>query len=42
MAGAVLLIEALGGGWERSSLPYRPECCGKIGNEQQLIWEEKS
>ncbi len=33
MAGAVLLIEALGGGWERSSLPDRPECCGKLVSE---------
>src|SRR6201987_2131883 len=30
MASAVLLIEALGGGWDRSSLPNRPECCGKL------------
>jgi outer membrane protein TolC len=30
MASAVLLIEALGGGWKRSSLPQRPECCGKL------------
>lgn len=30
MASAVLLIEALGGGWDRSSLPARPECCGKL------------
>ena len=30
MASAVLLIEALGGGWDRSSLPDRPECCGKL------------
>ena len=30
MASAVLLIEALGGGWDRSELPQRPECCGKI------------
>ncbi len=30
MASAVLLIEALGGGWNRSSLPQRPECCGKL------------
>lgn len=28
-ASTVLLIEALGGGWDRSSLPERPECCGK-------------
>ena len=30
MASAVLLIQALGGGWDRSSLPDRPECCGKL------------
>ena len=30
MASAVLLIEALGGGWDRSNLPDRPECCGKL------------
>ena len=28
MANTVLLIQALGGGWDRSSLPKRPECCG--------------
>jgi NodT family efflux transporter outer membrane factor (OMF) lipoprotein len=30
LASAVLLIQALGGGWDRSSLPRRPECCGKL------------
>lgn len=30
MASAVLLIEAIGGGWDRGSLPQRPECCGKL------------
>ncbi|MCU1269921.1 MAG: Heavy metal efflux outer membrane protein CzcC family [Acidobacteriaceae bacterium] len=30
LASAVLLIQALGGGWDRSSLPARPECCGKL------------
>jgi NodT family efflux transporter outer membrane factor (OMF) lipoprotein len=30
LASAVLLIQALGGGWDRSSLPERPECCGKL------------
>lgn len=30
MASAVLLIEAIGGGWDRSSLPQRPECCGRL------------
>jgi NodT family efflux transporter outer membrane factor (OMF) lipoprotein len=32
MAGTVLLIQALGGGWDRSSLPQRPECCGKLAS----------
>jgi NodT family efflux transporter outer membrane factor (OMF) lipoprotein len=30
MASTVLLIQSLGGGWDRSSLPERPECCGKL------------
>ncbi len=30
MANTVLLIQALGGGWDRSELPQRPECCGKL------------
>jgi NodT family efflux transporter outer membrane factor (OMF) lipoprotein len=30
MADTVLLIQALGGGWNRSSLPERPECCGAL------------
>jgi len=30
MANTVLLIQALGGGWDRTSLPPRPECCGKL------------
>ena len=30
MSNTVLLIQALGGGWDRSSLPDRPECCGKL------------
>jgi NodT family efflux transporter outer membrane factor (OMF) lipoprotein len=30
MASAVLLIQALGGGWDRKELPSRPECCGKL------------
>ena len=29
-ASAVLLIEAIGGGWDSGSLPARPECCGKL------------
>jgi NodT family efflux transporter outer membrane factor (OMF) lipoprotein len=30
MASTVLLVQALGGGWDRSNLPERPECCGKL------------
>jgi NodT family efflux transporter outer membrane factor (OMF) lipoprotein len=30
MVDAVTLIQALGGGWDRSSLPDRPECCGRL------------
>jgi len=30
MTSAVLLIEALGGGWDRLRQPDRPECCGKL------------
>ena len=30
MVDAVLLVQALGGGWDSSSLPERPECCGKL------------
>jgi NodT family efflux transporter outer membrane factor (OMF) lipoprotein len=33
MASAVLLIQALGGGWDRSALPERPECCGKLSSD---------
>jgi outer membrane protein TolC len=30
MTTAVLLVQALGGGWNSSELPQRPECCGKL------------
>ncbi len=30
MVNSVMLIQALGGGWDRSALPDRPECCGKL------------
>jgi len=30
MTSAVLLIQALGGGWDRSELPQLPECCGEL------------
>jgi NodT family efflux transporter outer membrane factor (OMF) lipoprotein len=33
MASAVLLVQALGGGWDRSTLPARPECCGKLTSQ---------
>ena len=30
MVNAVTLVQALGGGWNTSNLPQRPECCGKL------------
>jgi NodT family efflux transporter outer membrane factor (OMF) lipoprotein len=30
MVYAVTLVQALGGGWDSSFLPDRPECCGKL------------
>jgi len=30
MVNAVTLVQALGGGWDRSALPARPECCGRL------------
>ena len=30
MVAAVTLVQALGGGWNSSDLPQRPECCGKL------------
>ena len=30
MVSAVTLVQALGGGWNSSELPERPECCGKL------------
>src|SRR5205807_2086326 len=35
MVAAVQLVQALGGGWDRSSLPQRPECCGKLVGQKQ-------
>jgi NodT family efflux transporter outer membrane factor (OMF) lipoprotein len=32
LANTVLLIQALGGGWDSSELPQRPECCGKLAS----------
>jgi NodT family efflux transporter outer membrane factor (OMF) lipoprotein len=34
MANTVLLIQALGGGWDSSNLPQRPECCGKLASNE--------
>ena len=34
MANTVLLIQALGGGWDSSELPQRPECCGKLASNE--------
>jgi NodT family efflux transporter outer membrane factor (OMF) lipoprotein len=35
MVDAVSLVQALGGGWDRSVLPVRPECCGKLASNSR-------
>jgi NodT family efflux transporter outer membrane factor (OMF) lipoprotein len=35
MTSAVLLVEALGGGWDKADLPQRPECCGKLARNSR-------
>jgi NodT family efflux transporter outer membrane factor (OMF) lipoprotein len=30
MTASVLLVKALGGGWNSSSIPQNPECCGRL------------
>ena len=35
MVNAVTLVQALGGGWDRVSLPARPECCGKLSSSSK-------
>jgi NodT family efflux transporter outer membrane factor (OMF) lipoprotein len=36
MVDAVTLVQALGGGWNSSELPARPECCGKLTGQRDL------
>jgi NodT family efflux transporter outer membrane factor (OMF) lipoprotein len=33
MVDAVTLVQALGGGWNSSEIPQRPECCGKLASK---------
>jgi NodT family efflux transporter outer membrane factor (OMF) lipoprotein len=35
MVDAVTLVQALGGGWNSSDLPQRPECCGKLASNSR-------
>jgi NodT family efflux transporter outer membrane factor (OMF) lipoprotein len=35
MVDAVTLIQALGGGWDRSELPQHPECCGRLTSDSR-------
>ena len=37
MASAVLLIQAIGGGWDRGTLPAHPECCGRLATSSQQV-----
>lgn len=32
MVNSIMLIQALGGGWDRSALPEHPECCSKLAS----------
>lgn len=33
VTASVLLVRALGGGWDSSTLPQRPECCGRLASQ---------
>ena len=35
ITASVLLVRALGGGWDSSTLPQRPECCGRLISQSQ-------
>jgi NodT family efflux transporter outer membrane factor (OMF) lipoprotein len=35
LTSAVQLIQALGGGWDRSALPEHPECCGRLSSNSK-------
>jgi hypothetical protein len=35
MVDAVTLVQAPGGGWDRSSLPDHPECCDKLASNSK-------
>jgi len=35
LTSAVLLIQALGGGWDRTALPEHPECCGRLVSQSK-------
>ena len=35
MVDAVTLVQALGGGWNVSEIPQRPECCGKLNTSSR-------
>ena len=35
LTSAVQLIQALGGGWDRSALPEHPECCGRLASNSK-------
>jgi NodT family efflux transporter outer membrane factor (OMF) lipoprotein len=37
ITASVLLVRALGGGWDSSTLPQRPECCGRLISQSKEV-----
>jgi NodT family efflux transporter outer membrane factor (OMF) lipoprotein len=42
ITASVLLVRALGGGWASSTLPQRPECCGRLVGQTNNVPTEDS
>ena len=37
ITSTVQLIQALGGGWDQSTLPEHPECCGRLSSNSKCL-----